>query len=338
MTTKQQAENLFFNSELTQQQIADTVGINRKTLYDWKQQGNWLRARCVTSNAPMVLCSQYYEQLAALNVDIADRDIAWPTKDEANIIGKLNNTIRTLRRDGKTKADATEILTNFSELLREKDPELNDKIADYIEEFLKTTESGWYKDQLRRKRQEQRYEKEYREYAANIFERESNLLREEANLAAEAALPGFSALEARSNEKALAEANARRAAAKANPAPTRDLRPTSSPLERSGEAPQSTLQSQFQIPNSEFPNRVQMGSDPKKENPVESAPTATFTENTPHPNTPKNISQQMGPSTNHPTKQSQFPIPNSQFLNPRPNRSQRRKLEREAAKKKLKAA
>jgi len=323
MTTKQQqAENLYFNSALTQQQIADTVGINRKTLYDWKQQGNWLRARCVTSQAPMVLISQYYEQLAALNVNIADRDQAWPTKDEANIIGKLNNTVRTLRRDGKTKADAIELFANFSELLREKNPELNDKIAEYIEEFLQTTEGGWYKDELRRTRQEQRYEKEYREYASNIFERESNLVREEAILATEAAKPGFRAWETKAQEEAIAEANERRADAKADPGPTRDLRDTSSPLERSGEAWGAN------------------GVSTKNDNPAETATTAAFTESAPHPNTPKNISHPMGSDANHPTKQSQYSISLGLPKNPKQplNRAQRRKLEREAAKNKLKAA
>jgi len=322
---KQKAQDLFFNSELSQQQIADIVGINRKTLYDWKQQGNWLRAKCVTNQAPMVLVSHYYEQLAALSVDIADRDQAWPTKDEANIVGKLTNTIRTLRRDGKTKADAIEVLANFSELLREKDPELNDKIAEYIEEFLKTTENGWYKDELRRKRQEQRYVKEYREYAENLFEKESNLVRQEAGQAAEAANPGILAWEAKAHEKALTEANERRAAAKADQGPTRDLRDTSSPLERSGEAWGAN------------------GVSPANIDLTQQTNTEHFIQNTPDPTTPKNIAYPMGSDTNQPTKQSPtanvvLSLPKNQFHNQKLNRAQRRKLEREAAKSKLKKA
>jgi|GEM_PF-1470792 len=343
-TKQQQAHDLYFHSGLSQQQIADKVGINRKTLYDWRQQGKWLRAKCAAANAPMVLVEQYYGQLAALNLDIADRGNLFPSKDEASIITKLTSAVRTVRRQGKTHAETIEVFSNFSEMLRDKDPELNDKLAGYIDEFLTTTAEGgnWYKDELRRNRQELAWLREYREYVENNFEESSDLLRQNADLTAEFAEQDTLAELEKAQAEILAEAAIRRAA--------RAKAAEQSATETSAmqaKAEDAVLPGTIPIPNSQFPipdpEQGANGVSPKNENSAEQATTAAFTEQTPHPNTPKNISHPMGSD-----KQSQFlnPYchpelvegPNSQFHNQKLNRAQRRKLEREAAKNKLKAA
>ena len=310
MTTKQQqAHDLYFHSGLSHQQIADKVGINRKTLYDWRQQGKWLRAKCAAANAPMVLVEQYYGQLAALNLDIAARGLPYPNKEEASIIGRLTSAVRTVRRQGKTHAETIEVFSNFSEMLREKDPELNDKLAGYIDEFLTTTAEGgnWYKDELQRNRQELAWLREYREYAESNFEESSNLLRQNADLTAEFAEQDTLAELEKAQAEILAEAAIRRAAKAKAAEPSAKEPPTET----------------IQIPNTQFPipdpKWGANGVSAKSGDLAKPATTAALTQNRTPSHTPKNNSQHLGSG-------------------PRLNRAQRRKLEREAAKNKLKAA
>jgi len=314
MNTKQQnAHDLYFHSDLSQQQIADTIGINRKTLYDWKQQGNWLRAKCAAANAPMVLVEQYCSQLASLNLDIADRGQAYPTKEEAGIISRLTSAIRTVRGKSRTHAETIEVFSNFSEMLLEKDPELNDKLASYIDEFLNTTMEGgnWYKDELQRNRKELAYLREYREYAESTFEESSNLLRRNADLAAGYTTPGIIAELEKLKAEALAAAAIRRAA-KAKAAEV-SAKETSAAVASAKEAPTPET---TPIPD---PTWGVNGVSTQNDDTLKEATTAVLTKNlTPH-NTPKNNSQILGSA-------------------PHLNRAQRRKLEREAAKRKLKAA
>jgi len=200
-------------------------------------------------------------------------------------------------------------------MLRDKDPDLNDKLAGYIDEFLTATAEGgnWYKDELRRNRQELAYLREYREYVENNFEESSNLLRQNADLTAEFAEQDTLAELEKIQAEILAEAAIRRAArAKASePSAKEPQSPETIPI------PNVILS----LPKNPIPDPTwgPNGVSTKAENLPKTATTAALTQNRTPSNTPKNNSQHLGSG-------------------PRLNRAQRRKLEREAAKNKLRAA
>jgi|GEM_PF-4033934 len=95
---KQEAFHLYFQSDLNQQQIAQRIGINRKTLWSWIREGQWRRARHIAATAPSVLVQQYYDQLLHLNEHIATRtDMPYPTPAEADVMRKLSGVIKNTR-------------------------------------------------------------------------------------------------------------------------------------------------------------------------------------------------------------------------------------------------
>jgi DNA-binding XRE family transcriptional regulator len=117
---KNQAYNLYFQTGLTQQQIAAILGVNRKTLYNWIHEGDWKRARNTARHAPTLLVQQYYDQLTNLNASIAARtDNPFPTKDEADVMRKLSLVIKQVRTSW-SPSDMMDIFTLFTQDLIDK--------------------------------------------------------------------------------------------------------------------------------------------------------------------------------------------------------------------------
>jgi len=137
MTEKQSlAWNLYMQTGLTQQKIAELTGVNRKTLYDWIKQGNWSRARTVSAHAPGILLDQYYGQLVALNDNIASRDEVFPTREDTVIMTRVNSVIKSLLPDKKSLATTIEHFTDFSDIIKDQYPELGDHIATLIKNYI----------------------------------------------------------------------------------------------------------------------------------------------------------------------------------------------------------
>ena len=137
MTENQlKAHDLFFQTDLNQQQIADLIGVNRKTLYGWIKQGKWLRARHVANYTPTVLVGQYYEQLGALNNRIASRDEPIPTKDEADIMRKISITIEKIKNDKMHVCDIINVFEDFTNTLLRKDLDLTQQLMQHMDEYV----------------------------------------------------------------------------------------------------------------------------------------------------------------------------------------------------------
>ncbi len=134
----QQAFNLYFQTDLTQQQIADLLDINRKTLYTWIKQGSWARAKYAARHAPCILIDQYYAQLHAMNKEISGREERpYPTKEEAEIMRKLGATIKQIRPGDKiTSAENVELMTDFLDHIQRQDPATVDTILPHLDKYV----------------------------------------------------------------------------------------------------------------------------------------------------------------------------------------------------------
>lgn len=141
MTTpqqKEQARMLYFQANLTQKQIAEYVGINERTLFDWMKQGDWKRARATAAAAPMLLADHYYNQLARINEFIDQREERpYATKEEIDIIRKLTMSVKQLK--GTTTATVTETIQFcmlFSSFLQKRAPKIAPQVVDIMDEFV----------------------------------------------------------------------------------------------------------------------------------------------------------------------------------------------------------
>ncbi len=135
-TAKDHAHRLYFQSNFTQQQIADLAGVNISTLFDWINQGDWKRAKDMVLNAPTFLAEQYYRQLAALNKTIAARtDAPYPNKEESEIMRRVTATLKAVKPK-RSRAELMEILADFNVFAADYTPALGNVLPEVISAFL----------------------------------------------------------------------------------------------------------------------------------------------------------------------------------------------------------
>lgn len=166
---KQRAFNLFFQTDFTQQQIAELLNINRKTLYLWMKEGGWRRAKYAAMHAPSVLIEQYYSQLGAINIAISQRiDHPFPTKEESDIIRRLTMTIKQMRDSRPTVAESVQVIQCFTDRLMRKNLKLTHEVIPYFDEYIKTLgEKGQALNYSKIRIEDERFDKEYELWEAS---------------------------------------------------------------------------------------------------------------------------------------------------------------------------
>jgi len=138
---KQQARNLYYQTDLSQTRIAELLDIDRKTIYLWIKEGKWAQIKKSAQHTPSILAEQYYQQLLAINEMIANRvEQPYATTQEADIIRKLTLTIKNIK-NGQTVGETVEVLMNFIDRVTKKDLELAKEILPYADEYIREQEN-----------------------------------------------------------------------------------------------------------------------------------------------------------------------------------------------------
>ncbi len=133
---KQQAKNLYFESNLTKTEIAARLGINRRTVMLWCQEGNWERIRNSSRHLPSMVAEKCYILLDQYANKFLDGfSIATFTDKHADAINKLASTIKKLKNRSATN-ESMEMFNFFLVGLTKKDPELAASVLPHIEEYL----------------------------------------------------------------------------------------------------------------------------------------------------------------------------------------------------------
>ncbi|HXS38402.1 MAG TPA: hypothetical protein VN721_16995 [Flavipsychrobacter sp.] len=139
---KQQARNLYFQTDLTQTSIAELLDIDRKTIYLWIKEGRWAEIRRSAQHTPSILAEQYNNQLLAINQMIAAREEQpYPTPQEAETIRKLTLTIKHIK-DGRTQGETIDVLMNFIHQLTKTDLDLAKQILPHADQYIKDYNSN----------------------------------------------------------------------------------------------------------------------------------------------------------------------------------------------------
>ena len=165
---QQRAFNFFFQTDLTQQQIADLLDVNRRTLHRWMKEGGWKRAKYAASHAPGVLIEQYYEQLGQMNLKIAQRtEQPYPTKEESETIRRITATIKQMRSGHATCAESVEVFMGFTEKLRKKDMALLADVLPHITQYIKSlAQDGRFLNYSHYRYEQDTFDKEYEQWCS----------------------------------------------------------------------------------------------------------------------------------------------------------------------------
>ena len=136
---KEWAKLLFTKENLTQQEIAERVGVSRVTINKWINSENWEHLKVSITITREEQLKNMYRHLADLNADIADRPPSerFPNPAEADTISKLANAIKKMETDVGV-ADITSVFGDFMKWLRSFDIQQAKAICPVLDAFVKS--------------------------------------------------------------------------------------------------------------------------------------------------------------------------------------------------------
>lgn len=129
------ARMLYVNERITFKEIATRVKVSEKTVSKWAELDGWdkLRKSLLTTRQNQLV--HFYNQLDALNEEIAIRDRKIPTSTEADIMSKITANINKLETEVQLGeyVEVSKKLLTFIQSVNLKDAVM---FKNYIDEFI----------------------------------------------------------------------------------------------------------------------------------------------------------------------------------------------------------
>ncbi len=136
---KELAESLFIKTNLTKTEIAQMLGISRRTVHYWAADNAWDRLKSCTDNMPSIgtenawlLLTSYQEKLLA-----PERAFNQLTNDEVNNVCKLGSLVRKLTK-GNALNETIELRNRFMEFVNQKNPDKALEVQSMLDDFIRT--------------------------------------------------------------------------------------------------------------------------------------------------------------------------------------------------------
>lgn len=135
---KEWAKTLYLRENLTQQEIADRVGVSRVTVSNWVRSGKWEEQKAGLTLTRQEQVVNLYRQVAEINRSISARAEGerFPNSKEADILGKLSAAIRNMEKE-MAIADIISALTGFIEWLRPLDLDKAKELTRLADAYIK---------------------------------------------------------------------------------------------------------------------------------------------------------------------------------------------------------
>ena len=133
------AKDLYMQTDLTQQQIADMLDVNRRSVWLWIKNGKWEEMKLAAKQMPGLILQDIYNHITAINDKIHERELGdrCPTMEEVEKLSKLINMTNSIK-----KKHTGSYMEAFGEILcyvRKEDRELAAKLAPHIENYTTGT-------------------------------------------------------------------------------------------------------------------------------------------------------------------------------------------------------
>ena len=135
---KEWAKTLYLRENLTQQEIAERVGVSRVTVSNWVRAGKWEEQKAGLTLTRQEQVANLYRQVAEINRAISARAEGerFPNSKEADILGKLSAAIRNMEQETGI-ADIISVLTSFIEWLRPLDLDKAKELTRLADAYIK---------------------------------------------------------------------------------------------------------------------------------------------------------------------------------------------------------
>lgn len=135
---KEWAKTLYLRENLTQQEIAERVGVSRVTVSNWMRAGKWEEQKAGLTLTRQEQVANLYRQVAEINRVISTRAEGerFPNSKEADILGKLSAAIRNMEQEVGI-ADIISVLIGFIEWLRPLDLDKAKELTRLADAYIK---------------------------------------------------------------------------------------------------------------------------------------------------------------------------------------------------------
>nr|DAM86008.1 MAG TPA: Putative TetR-family transcriptional regulator [Caudoviricetes sp.] len=133
---KEWAKLLFLKENITQQEIADRVGVSRITINKWVKEWENLKLNLLQTREERI--SSTLAQLDELDRSIADKEAGkrYPTASEADIRRKLTADLEALEQDASIR-DIYNVSRGLLDWLRQVDLARAKELSDYFDAYIK---------------------------------------------------------------------------------------------------------------------------------------------------------------------------------------------------------
>ena len=133
-----QARNLYFQTTLTQAQIAELLGISQKTVSTYVNENKWDLLKQRAEQAPALMLEQMNSELQELNEAIAARPLGqrFPTKEEAEIRRKTLYSINLIN-SRQSAGYYSQVFMNFISWVYKQNAKDAQVLTRYADKFLK---------------------------------------------------------------------------------------------------------------------------------------------------------------------------------------------------------
>jgi transposase-like protein len=144
---KQQAKNLYFQTEMNKTQIAGLLNVSRRSLHYWIQEGNWERLKKSANIMPGLLAENCYHIFSHLTRHLlSERRITNPvTNKEVDTMHKLVLTINKLK-SRTVLNENMEMFACFLDVVKKRNPKVAEDIAPFVDEYISSRASVYTKD------------------------------------------------------------------------------------------------------------------------------------------------------------------------------------------------
>jgi hypothetical protein len=131
------ARKLYFQADLTKTDIANALGMPRRTLHYWIKEQNWEYQKQCASHMPVLIAENCYHLLANYTQQLLapERKDVMITNREVDALHKLTVTISKLK--GRTTLNENmEVFSNFINSVNNTSPDMAQAIAPFIHDFI----------------------------------------------------------------------------------------------------------------------------------------------------------------------------------------------------------
>ncbi|WP_163401500.1 DUF1804 family protein [Flavobacterium fluviatile] len=132
---REYARILYVSERITFKEIAERTGVTEKTIGKWAEADNWdkLRKSLLTTKQNQLV--HWYNQLEAMNENIAKRDLPVPDSKEADVMSKITSNIQRLETETGI-GEYVEVGRKLLTFIQGVDLNEAKRFKNYIDEFI----------------------------------------------------------------------------------------------------------------------------------------------------------------------------------------------------------